>query len=118
MTAQDHAGQGLFDASPARMLVLERRRKENAMALVSSGRTRTAQELMELIEGRNIEEDHDDMLSELRQSVKRYEERYGMASACIHDAIEAGELVEDQDVGHWIFQFDLLTDLVQRVEEQ
>jgi hypothetical protein len=48
------------------------------------------------------------MLAEIRKSVKQYEQRYGMSSDCVHDAIDAGELVEDQDVCHWIFQYDLL----------
>ena len=85
------------------------------MALISSDRPPTdIEQLIErLLEQRDNVQEQECMLAELRESVRQYEERYGMPSACIHDAIDAGELVEDQDVGHWMFNFDLL----QRVEK-
>lgn len=82
------------------------------MALVSSNRTdidkHVEQLLEDLLEQRHNVQSHEKMLAEIREKVKQYEVRYGMSSDCIHDAIEAGELVEDLDVGHWIFQYDLL----------
>jgi hypothetical protein len=82
------------------------------MASVSSNRTdvdeHVEQLLKELSEQIHDVERQAAMLAEIRESVKQYEQRYGMPSDCVHDAIDAGELVEDQDVCHWIFQYDLL----------
>ncbi len=80
------------------------------MALVSPNATDTEiqQWINELLEQRHDTEAQNAMLAEIRESVEQYEERYGMSSDRIHDAIDAGELVEDRDVGHWIFQYDLL----------
>lgn len=88
------------------------------MALVSSGRVKTVQDMLEQLEASRTPEAQAAYLAELRASVKQYELRYGMPSDRIHDAIDAGELIEDLDVGHWIFQYDLLHDLLQSVEEQ
>ena len=87
------------------------------MALVSSGRVKTVQEMMEQLEASSTPQAQAAYLAELRSSVKQYEERYGMPSERIHDAIDAGELIEDLDVGHWIFQYDLLCDLRQSAEK-
>ena len=88
------------------------------MTLIASNRTDideyVAHVRKDLQEQRNDVQRQAAMLAEIRESVKQYEQRYGMSSDCIHDAIDAGELIEDRDVGHWIFQYDLL----QRVEEQ
>jgi hypothetical protein len=78
------------------------------MALVSSDRRDVGRQLQELLEQLNNLEEQEMMLTELRESVKAFEQRYGMQSHCVHDAIESGELVEDRDVAHWIFQYDLL----------
>lgn len=84
------------------------------MARISPSRTdeeieqRVKELIKELFEQCNNQHEQELMLAELRESVRRYEEQYGISSDCIHDAIEAGELVEDRDVGHWIFQHDLL----------
>ena len=48
------------------------------------------------------------LLADLRREIRQYEERYGIASERIHEAIDSGDLVEDQDVGHWIFQYTIL----------
>ncbi len=81
------------------------------MALITSGRKDIAKQLKELLEQPFDTEAQAAMLAEIRESVQRYEERYGMTSDCIHEAIEAGTLIEDQDVGHWIFQYELLQDV-------
>jgi hypothetical protein len=82
------------------------------MALVSSNQTdidkHVEQLLKDLLDESIDIQRQEAMLAEIRKSVKQYEQRYGMSSDCVHDAIDAGELVEDQDVCHWIFQYDLL----------
>jgi hypothetical protein len=78
------------------------------MSLTSPRRIDAEQRLKELLEQFNDLQDTDKTLSELRESVKQYEERYGMASERIHEAIDAGELEEDLDVVHWIFRYELL----------
>ena len=78
------------------------------MSLVSPGRIDTEKRIQELLAQCEIMPDISAVLAELRQSVKAYEERYGIASERIHDAIEAGELIEDLEVGHWNFDYDLL----------
>ena len=86
------------------------------MVLVSSNRAdidkHVEQLLEDLLEQRNDIQRQETMLAEIRESVKQYEQRYGLSSDCIHDAIDSGELVEDLDVCDWIFQYNLL----QRVE--
>ncbi|MBA3450489.1 MAG: hypothetical protein H0T18_04680 [Chloroflexia bacterium] len=86
------------------------------MALVSPSGTDTDIEIRlwieELLEQRHDTEAQNAMLAEIRESVRQYEERYGMSSDRIHDAIDAGELIEVLDVCDWIFQYNLL----QRVE--
>ena len=84
------------------------------MALTSSGRVKTVQHIMEQLEASRAPEKQAAYLAELRASVKRYEERYGMPSDRIHDAIDAGELVEDLDVCNWIFDYELLLDVEER----
>ena len=84
------------------------------MALTSSGRVKTVQQMMEQLEASRAPEKQAAYLAELRASVKRYEERYGMPSDRIHDAIDAGELVEDLDVCNWIFDYELLLDVEER----
>ncbi len=87
------------------------------MALVSSGHVTTVQRYMDQLEASRAPEVQAAYLAEIRACVKQYEKRYGMSSDRIHEAIDAGELIEDLDVGHWIFQYDLLRDLGQSVEE-
>jgi hypothetical protein len=84
------------------------------MAPVSSGRVKTVQEMMEQLEASRAPEAQAAYLAELRARVKHCEQRYGMSSERIHDAIDAGELVEDLDVCNWIFAHDLLRDVEER----
>ena len=82
------------------------------MASVSSNRTdvdeHVEQLLKELSQQVHDVEGQAAMLAEIRESVKQYEQRYGMSSDRVHDAIDAGELVEDLEVCDWIFQYNLL----------
>jgi len=88
------------------------------MAITSSNWTNVDEHVEQLLKELS-EQIHDvehqaAMLAEIRESVKQYEQRYGMSSDCVHQAIDAGELVEDLDVCDWIFQYNLL----RRVEEK
>ena len=80
------------------------------MALVSSNKIdrEIEQQLLELLKGRYDFQSQETMLGEIRESVKQYEQRYGLSSDCVHNAIDAGELTEDLDVCDWIFQYNLL----------
>lgn len=49
-------------------------------------------------------------LEDLRQQIRAYEERYGIPSHCIHEAIDNG-LTETLDVVEWIFTYELYTDI-------
>ena len=84
------------------------------MARVSSGRVKTVQEMMEQLEASSTPQAQAAYLAELRACVKHYEERYGMSSDRVHDAIDAGELIEDLDVCNWIFDYELLRDVEKR----
>lgn len=83
------------------------------MALVSSDRVKTVQKWMEQLEASRAPEAQAAYLAELRANVKQYEERFGISSDRIHDAIDAGELVEDLDVCNWIFDYELLREIEQ-----
>ncbi len=78
------------------------------MAVHSSRRVDAEQRFRELMEQFDAPYDTASELAKLRDSVNMYEARYGMPSERIHDAIDAGELIEDRDVGHWIFKYELL----------
>ena len=84
------------------------------MALVSSGRVKTVQELMAQLEASRTPQAQAAYLAELRANLKQYEERFGFSSDHIHDAIDAGELVEDLDVCNWIFDYELLREIEKR----
>ena len=83
------------------------------MSLTSSRQADIERRVSELLAHRYDLEGQAQLLDELRQRVKTYEAQYGIPSERIHAAIEAGELDEDRDVGHWIFAYSLLC----RVEE-
>jgi hypothetical protein len=48
------------------------------------------------------------LIDEARECVQRYERVYHVQSECIHQAIDAGDLVETQDVSEWILLYNLL----------
>lgn len=78
------------------------------MALEISNPSETAQQIAEYRAGRYDNERHARKREELRQIVASYEARFGMPSERLHEAIEAGLLDEDRDVGDWIFHYNLL----------
>jgi hypothetical protein len=47
-------------------------------------------------------------LAELREKVKRYEERYNLSSDRLHAAVASGELTETLDVCDWMIHYDIL----------
>lgn len=47
----------------------------------------------------------------LRARIAERERRYGIASCRVHDAIDAGEIEEREDVCDWIMDCDLLRSL-------
>lgn len=82
--------------------------REDEMAVARSGTKSLTQQLKELLERPVDAAAQAAALAEIRTSVEQYERKYGLPSDRVHDAIDAGDLIEDQDVGHWIFQYDLL----------
>jgi hypothetical protein len=83
------------------------------MSLTASRQAEIEHRVSELLAQQYDHQAQSQLLEEMRQRVKEYEARYGIPSSRIHEAIEAGELDEDRDVGHWIFAYNLLC----RVEE-
>jgi hypothetical protein len=64
--------------------------------------------LTELLAQRPAHLDAAHAVRELRYRVKCYEDRYGIPSDRLHQAIEAGDVVEDLEVSRWLFQYTLL----------
>jgi hypothetical protein len=86
----------------------ERQFQEDTMATIAIGGKSVEQILKELSEQQFDTEAQAAMLLELKERVTHYEQRYGMPSDRIHEAIDAGELIEDLDVCHWIMDYELL----------
>lgn len=78
------------------------------MALISPRQPGIEDRLQGLLAQREVQPTDAEYVSELRRRVKHFEESFGMPSDHIHQAIDAGELVEDQEVGRWIFTYTLL----------
>jgi hypothetical protein len=78
------------------------------MGLRTTCHVDTETELSEFLTQRPKPSDVSQTISELRRCVKQYEDRYGIESCCLHQAIDDGTLVEDREVGRWIFQYNLL----------
>ena len=78
------------------------------MELRSSCERPADQMLTELLAQRPASLDAAQAVRELRRRVKHYEDRYGIPSDRLHQAIEAGDMVEDLEVSRWIFQYTLL----------
>lgn len=47
--------------------------------------------------------------AELEARVKRYEVHYKFESHAVHDAIDRGQLIENDEVCRWLIDYDLLT---------
>lgn len=85
--------------------------KRFTMATTSSREAQIQKRVEELLASLSEPVNYEETIAELRREVKSFEERYGLPSDKIHDAIEAGELVEDLEVGNWIFRVRLLNSL-------
>lgn len=84
------------------------------MALATTLPLGTEQTIVKLLAQLNSPEEQSRLLAQTRMMVKSYEEKFGLRSEQIHDAIDSGELAETVEVCHWIFQYDIL----RRVTEQ
>jgi hypothetical protein len=78
------------------------------MALAIFKTPEAAQQTADQLAGRYDVEGQARKHEELRRIIASYELRYGVSSENLHDAIEAGLLDENQEVGDWIFQYSLL----------
>jgi hypothetical protein len=78
------------------------------MALRSSCQTEDNQSPNELLAQRPHEPDNASVVSELRRSVKSYEDRYNMPSDRLEAALAAGEITETLDVCDWLIQYSML----------
>jgi hypothetical protein len=78
------------------------------MTLTSPQELETARRIQLLLEQRRSQLIDTTYLRELRDRVRYYEQQFGISSERIHDAIDEGTLIEDQEVGHWIFAYSLL----------
>lgn len=47
-------------------------------------------------------------ITELREKVKQYEDRYNLPSDRLHAAVASGELEETLDICDWLIHYDIL----------
>lgn len=79
------------------------------MALVISPTADAVQkEISRLLAQRDDPEEQARLLNETREIVAAFEKQFGLPSDQIHAAIDAGELIETEEVCHWIFQYNIL----------
>jgi hypothetical protein len=79
------------------------------MALATIIPAGTQESIIKLLAQLNDAEDQERLLEETRMIVKGYELKFGIQSEHIHDAIDSGQLVESNEVCHWLIQFDILS---------
>jgi hypothetical protein len=78
------------------------------MALAEIRPVHTQQRIHDLVLQWHSGAEQERLLEETRQCVRYYERAYNLSSDRIHEAIDAGELVENLDVSHWIFLCNIL----------
>jgi hypothetical protein len=61
------------------------------------------------LSGRYDRTKQEQIVERLRANIAAYEARYCISSERIHEAIEAGDLIEDTDVADWIFEYRILS---------
>lgn len=61
-----------------------------------------------LLQERELLRQHLASLAEMKERVSRYEEKFGLSSNHIHQAIDNGDLVETDEVCDWILTFEAL----------
>lgn len=83
------------------------------MALAVIRPVDTQQRIHEMLMQLQNGSEQERLLDETRRCVMHYERTYNLPSDQIHEAIDAGSLVETADVARWIIMYNLL----QRVGE-
>jgi hypothetical protein len=83
------------------------------MALVVIRTPNTQHRIHDLLMQLHNDVEQQRLLDEARQCVFQLESKYKLSSDRIHEAIDAGDLVETLEVSHWI----LLYNLLQRVNQ-
>lgn len=77
--------------------------------MLSDGRLHDSETLtVELCARLQIIDEHVEYLRQIMVRVQAMEARYRIASADIHDAIEAGTILETFDVCNWIMDYEIL----------
>ena len=62
----------------------------------------------EILHQQEIIQSYLDRLKEIESHVRAFESQFGIPSERIHEAIDAGELTETEDVCEWIMEYELL----------
>lgn len=77
--------------------------------VLSHSESRDEQRLVAQLLGQlQVIDEHMEYLRQVMDRVQAMEQRYGIASADIHSAIEAGEIRETLDVCNWIMDYEIL----------
>jgi hypothetical protein len=78
------------------------------MALPKPGQSKSERSIEEFLARRPNAAESAAAIAELRETVKRYEERYNLPSDRLHAAVAAGEISETLDVCDWLIHYDML----------
>lgn len=86
------------------------------MALPKPGQSERERSLEEFIAQRPDSSEDASAITVLRETVKRYEERYNLPSDRLHAALAAGEITETLDVCDWLIHYDMLLHMLRHAE--
>lgn len=78
------------------------------MSVTSACRSIQTQDPTDLLAQRPAASSKGEFVATLRQSLRRYEERFGIPSEHLDAALKSGELGEDLDVCDWLIHYSLL----------
>ena len=78
------------------------------MSLASTCRSKDEEDLADFLARRPAHATNGQFLESTRRDLQRYEERYGILSHQLQDAVRSGELAEDLDVCDWLILYGLL----------
>jgi hypothetical protein len=78
------------------------------MVLTKSTAPDIKAKIEELLAQRDDQDAQERLLWETRLRVQGYEDKFGIPSERIHQAIDEGTLAETLEVCHWIMEYDLL----------
>ena len=84
------------------------------MALPKPSRSGSNRSLEELLAQRPDASETPAAILALRETVKRYEERYNLPSDRLHAALAAGDITETLDVCDWLIHYDILLHVEER----